>query len=1620
MEGLAPLDEIAPLETPPMAAAILAVTVGAGEPERFADPFEVVVSPATHGRWETTRDGQTAVWRLPVVSAGAVSLNFGFTRYRMPEGGRLRVLTPDGAEIVGPYTDADNKTHGELWTPLVSGSEAVIEVTVPVSRVEDLELDLGSVNRGFRDVMGVASRAGASCEVDVVCPAADSYRDQVRSVGLIVLTGTYQCSGVLLNNTARDRKPYFLTAAHCRDLDEHPDRARSAVVYWNYQAAECGAREFGGDTQTQTGAVVRAIQHPDLAFSDFALLELDAQPPVSANVYFAGWNRAPAPPSSSFIIHHGIPDPKAISIENDPAVPKSSIAVLGWDAIEPDPESFFLGVERLDQGSVESGSSGGPMFDQDKRVVGQLSKGQAGCALQGPVFAGRLAKSWSAGPPWVNRLSHWLDPLSTGETAIDGRNWNRPPTASGTLDDKSLRSSDTGSLTAELSYGFVDPDRDDLTYAVSSSDTSKVTATVAGSSVALTPVAAGSATITVTATDAGNMTATQTFTATVDGNRSPEASQAIAALTLDVDDGARSVDLSSVFADADGDALTYDASSSDTSVATVDGAPSGMLTVTPLSNGRARVLVTATDAAGSNTRATRSIEVVVNNRAPALILPSLTLRHAHHRYINVSDIVSDPDGDLLRYSVPVTPRFSMPLSVQRNGDILDLGPWGRGATTFTVTATDVLGSNTRVTHTVTVTIVNDAPRLVNPQPDRTMSVGDGEVLNLFRTVDDRDDIQLDWTVLSSNGAVATVALKPPSSSGFIDYADLTAVFPGTATITLTGVDAIGASATDTFEVTVTPPSPGPGESLSPQFLRVENGASSVDVSSAFNDPDDDDLTFAATSSDETVATVAAAGSVVTVTPLERGTTTVTVTATDEDSASATQAFEVTVPNRPPTAVGTLAALSLRVENGDETVDVSGAFTDADGDDLTFAAMSSNQTAATVAVSGSVVTVTPLSGGTTTVTVTATDTRGGSTPQAFEVTVVNRPPAPVDSLADTELQVGDGNEVVEVAAAFEDADEDPLTYGASSSAPGVAGAALSGPRVTLTPLARGTATITVTATDVTGSNTQASQRFDVRVKARRGVTVSTAALTVTEGSSETYTVALDSEPTGDVVVTATVPANTDVTVDPAALTFTIGDWQAQQSVVVEAAEDPDSSADPAVMITHQVSGSDYGSARASSVRVTIVETGTSTLSVTAAEASESSSQVIFEVTLSRPSGSEITVDYATSNDSGSADARAGSDYTAASGTLTFPANSTASQEIVVEITDDTEDEEEEETFRLTLRNPQNAELAGGGSTLQATGTIRDDDDPEVEVSFGSSSYGVTEGRAVDVVVRLNRDPERDLEIFLEETRHGGATDADYSGVPLSVAFGPGVRRQQFQVAATDDAEDDDGEAVVLSFMPLPSRVTAGGIGETTLAIQDNDGGSGIGVGGGPGGGGPGGGGGGGSPPSDDEDDPPPDDDDGGGGVQPPPPPAPSGPPKADFTLTAECAGHLCRARTGLPVTFEDTSTGRVQSRRWDFGDGTGSRNRRVDQVWSSPGFYEVALTVSDGTTESTARQVFLVEAGDPPGRASRTRRRVACRTRATPSPSTGGPPPAAAGAAWSTRARTTRACSPSSTGTTGRC
>ena len=238
-------------------------------------------------------------------------------------------------------------------------------------------------------------------------------------------------------------------------------------------------------------------------------------------------------------------------------------------------------------------------------------------------------------------------------------------------------------------------------------------------------------------------------------------------------------------------------------------------------------------------------------------------------------------------------------------------------------------------------------------------------------------------------------------------------------------------------------SPVQAGSLPPLSLRVVDGAATVEVAGAFGDPDGDMLAYAASSSNGSVAQATATGSAVTVVPLSGGTATITVTATDTGGLNATQTFLVTVANRAPVPVGSLAALSLRLPDGAQSVRLSGAFRDPDGDPLGYRASSSNEAVATVSVSGSALEVTPLSAGTATVTVTATDGGGLSATQALPVTVANRSPEAVGTLPAVTRRAVDGALTVQASGAFRDADGDVLTFGASSSDTSVVTVSVSG-------------------------------------------------------------------------------------------------------------------------------------------------------------------------------------------------------------------------------------------------------------------------------------------------------------------------------------------------------------------------------------------------------------------------------------------------------------------------------------------------------------------------------------------------------------------------------------------------
>jgi hypothetical protein len=414
---------------------------------RFAIPHAVRMTPADHGTWTELADAEGSewsLWRLRIRAAGATSLNLGFRRFKLPAGAELRLRAADGTHAVRPFTAADNAAHGELWTPVVPTDDLVVELAVPRAERGEVELELGTIGQGYRGfgAAGADNPKSGSCNMDIAClNTNDPWRQTARAVAVISLGGSTFCSGSLVNDTARDRKLYFVTAGHC---GINSGNAASLVTYWNYQNSTCrtpgsGASGGAGDgtlTQFQTGATFRAA---NLA-SDFTLVELSGTPNPAFNLRWAGWDRSggdvTCPQGSCYQcaagalcagIHHPNTDAKRITFsrqtiqpsswDNGPTTPGDSTHLwVHWDPTPVFPPNPALTIPPQ---VTEPGSSGSPLYDQAERFIGQLHGGPSACGQTGDNLSdiyGRFSVSWTAAAPF-------LDAAHTGELAIDGRDF---------------------------------------------------------------------------------------------------------------------------------------------------------------------------------------------------------------------------------------------------------------------------------------------------------------------------------------------------------------------------------------------------------------------------------------------------------------------------------------------------------------------------------------------------------------------------------------------------------------------------------------------------------------------------------------------------------------------------------------------------------------------------------------------------------------------------------------------------------------------------------------------------------------------------------------------------------------------------------------------------------------------------------------------------------------------------------------------------------------------------------------------------------------------------------------------------------------------------------------------
>ena len=324
--------------------------------------------------------------------------------------------------------------------------------------------------------------------------------------------------------------------------------------------------------------------------------------------------------------------------------------------------------------------------------------------------------------------------------------------------------------------------------------------------------------------------------------------------------------------------------------------------------------------------------------------------------------------------------------------------------------------------------------------------------------------------------------------------------------------------------------------------------------------------------------------------------------------------------------------------------------------------------------------------------------------------------------------------------------------------------------------------------------------------------STVTATLNHPSSEATTVTVSASPVSPAVAG-------DYTLSGSQLTIAAGATTSTGEVTITGVDNDVAAADKEVTVSATATNS-QGVTAPDDVPLAITdndEPGLSIANASVAEGDSGSTTMTFTVTLNPAALSPVTVDWATSDGT----ARAGTDYTAGNGSLTFNAGD-STKTVSVSVTGDDVDEPDK-TFTVTLSNASGATIGDA----EATGTIRDDDDePTVTLVLTPASIpeaGSEADRTSTVTARLNHPSSEATTVTVSVAPVAPAVSGDYrlsSNRVLTIAAGQTDSTGTVTVTGVDNAVDAPHKTVTVSGTATNAR----GVTDpdaVTLTIRDND-------------------------------------------------------------------------------------------------------------------------------------------------------------------------------------------------------
>ena len=404
--------------------------------QRTSVPIPLELNLSKDGIWTTLEDGDR-LWQMEVHAEKALALDFVFSKFWLPKGGKFFIFNPSTNETIGAVTSkyllGERAKPQRFSTGIVKGDNIILEYYQPA---EEKELPVIEVEKAYYTYIpapNFLSESTCSYEVNVNCSEGNNWQLEKNAVALVYrkfVQGGGWCSGSLVNNTQNNLSPLFLTANHCLEGDftgfngyvEQKDAIYDNdlsdwIFYWGYELENCSSTtQPDYYNKTTNGAIVKANN----SYSDFALLQLQQDPlNLLPNYvpYYLGWDVSGSSGTGGVCIHHPNHDVKKISTYS--CTPQAM-------SVDSSP-SVYWGVQWAPtdngHGITEGGSSGSPLINNDHRIIGQLYGGFSDCSnLTETDKYGMISVSWTGNDNNDNRrrLDYWLDSIGTNSQVING------------------------------------------------------------------------------------------------------------------------------------------------------------------------------------------------------------------------------------------------------------------------------------------------------------------------------------------------------------------------------------------------------------------------------------------------------------------------------------------------------------------------------------------------------------------------------------------------------------------------------------------------------------------------------------------------------------------------------------------------------------------------------------------------------------------------------------------------------------------------------------------------------------------------------------------------------------------------------------------------------------------------------------------------------------------------------------------------------------------------------------------------------------------------------------------------------------------------------------------------